>query len=803
MGLKDKKRKKRRKSATEVFSHLNTTKSIEHGTVTTNPKSKIVKWVFGGVILASTIVGISVPWALSSCTAKAKLPINDSDYMYTYMDSFGNEYKVTWKEFENRVNSYKQTEENAEIKSLTNILNSSMIVKLYNEERDAFFRFKAIMKAKDDKEIGNDTYGYDVSKTVEDVRKEQSEILYNNKKNLQKTLGNNFLDKWMSELKTNSIYGLPDLNEADTANLLKYEQQAIEYMKVNAIKKPALARFELAEINTTQWKPSDLAWNNINEIKYKDSNDVEQTIAVNTAGVELKSFLTNNNTKVSKGVGTEQKLAVFQTKSYVFSKRMPNKLFKELLPKYYNSAVISSIDLAIKPGTNNSEPFSFENTLIENLFKINNTNNLNNFVAFLQLSKFKGAQINNDKDSNIKDAELIKALAGSKEDTDISKKLGSSQNKVYADLLAAGGDNEKNRTMNIIALGSDGAKYTNEINQQNDYQIYKAKDENPFNTFMDLLFTITSAGNVQPNFAAPNDWMKNYWDNVFGKQNVSAQLWNLIDLIKNNFEKNGSEYTLKNQYDNQYNDKLKNYTGALQDSDKKYLGSLFAISLIDKDAKINNVDNTLSNQVGYWSLYKLSNETFLHVNKEGMKVFTKEIITEQTKNNLDVMITSDLERTLDEKTSSNLYYNVAGLYAKINNDNIINLYLLSDDQNAKEFKDGIKKELNLTTDEQVNEKFNLFNRNAEINITSLLSSDDKNVLDKIDDLIKTNIDDKKYYEFTTIKLPNDEQEQVYWQEIGKLYDKNSIDNTLVGLDNIQIKFLEKYLRIIKPFKTTK
>ena len=60
--------------------------------------------------------------------------------------------------------------------------------------------------------------------------------------------------------------------------------------------------------------------------------------------------------------------------------------------------MISSVDLAIKPGEKNFTAFTFDKTVLTNLFTIttNPKNNLvpaNKFAAILQLSKFQGAML--------------------------------------------------------------------------------------------------------------------------------------------------------------------------------------------------------------------------------------------------------------------------------------------------------------------------------------------------------------------------------------------------------------------------
>ena len=52
------------------------------------------------------------------------------------------------------------------------------------------------------------------------------------------------------ELKTNPIYGFQDFKDANAASLIELESKAVEFMTTTALKKPALARFEAAQIVT-------------------------------------------------------------------------------------------------------------------------------------------------------------------------------------------------------------------------------------------------------------------------------------------------------------------------------------------------------------------------------------------------------------------------------------------------------------------------------------------------------------------------------------------------------------------------
>ena len=933
-------KKKRRKTVSEFFSTMNTNKAEhlpkESGDVVVNPKSKKAKWFLGGTVFALATVGISVPWALSSCEIISKKPFDPSEIMYEI--TIGNvTHKVTYQEFEDRANSYV-SRDNQKIIDLTNSFNASVVKNLYDEEHDAYLKFKAIIDQrnkdlKTGETVGAETYGYDVSKPSDKIKEEQEKNLNDAKKSFQSSLGRNWEEKWLTELKTNPIYGFQDLKDQTGLALVQIEKKAVEYMTTQALKKPALARFEAADIVTDKWTRKDLTWEPSQDIKYKDSKNNEITVTKNEAKEFIKKFIdVKSNAKFSsKSVDNLNKLAVFETKSYVPDKRKPNQLLKDVLPNFYNSAVISSFDLAIKPGESNLSAFTFDRSVITSLFKIteNPVSSLveaNKFAAILQLSKFKGALIeqntsgqpaNSLEKQRAEDEQLLLNLSGATSTppadggggettppattfaegdegetppaADPSKQLGSSKFKIFNDHISGADDaNEVTRWTNVIALGSDDAPFTTSkataVTAQD--KLFNAKDWNPFNVFIDLLLTIKTEGS-QPSFspstspfaqaANGQDYsnLKPFWDKINGT-GASQQMVRFVELIKKGFKYPGKTTAqpfapaagtttssglteVEDSIPSSYNTDLQNIIDSFSDADLAFLGKLFTVSFIDADARVNNIPgqgvvdtgsggtgtskpgdiNDYNQASGFWSLYKLSDNTFLHLNSEGMKIFTRDVITTSTVDKIDKMILDDLERTLDPKTSTSLLYEVKSIYEKINNENIINYELLnkeakkpfdasqtnSDNLNVLLFKykliqdllpeveldpfDDNGKFMDKLSNEQktlINDSFKIFSDFTSTSVTTLFAEEESKALEKITDILTSSIDKKKYYEFTIVQTSN-RLNEVYWQnDPSKPYKPttqaaaggNGLEEDKLGITKIQTKFIEKYLKLVKP-----
>ena len=471
--------------------------------------------------------------------------------------------------------------------------------------------------------------------------------------------------------------------------------------------------------------------------------------------------------------------------------------------------------------------------------------------------------------------------------------LGSSKFKIFNEHTATA-DNEAQRWTNIVALGSDANSFrTTKQNQQQPDLLFTPKKVNPINIFLDLLLSINGVDS-QIDFdktgAKQGDYtyLKEYWNKIAGEGRASQGISNFVNLIKSNFEaaqnnsgnpgpgpvpfqqqppqqppaaantilgENRGLTGVKSVILNDYNTLLQNAVDSLTEADITWLGNLFTIVFMDKTAKVNNVPgiglieeqtggqstmkDNFSQTAGFWSTYQLSEKTFLQVNNEGMKIFTREVVTSaQLASKIDQMIIDDLTRTLDTKTATALLYEVTGIYQKINTDEIINISLINEEnssnqkENAALFKYKLAKDLfpnkdigpfdadetflsKLSEDEkkQVNDQFALFNNYLEVNVTSYFAKEENKTFEKITDLLNTNVQLNKYYEFTTIEDEN-KQSVLYWQtDPEKPYQYNpsgsgtgsgstTLDQKLLGINNIESEFVKRYLNLIKAYKTT-
>ena len=100
-------------------------------------------------------------------------------------------HTVTYKDFEERTNAYV-ARDNQKIIDLTNSFNASVVKKLYDEEHNAYVKFKAIIDQKNKdlgstEEVGPTTYGNDVSKSSDKIAEEQAKNLQDAKRRFQGT----------------------------------------------------------------------------------------------------------------------------------------------------------------------------------------------------------------------------------------------------------------------------------------------------------------------------------------------------------------------------------------------------------------------------------------------------------------------------------------------------------------------------------------------------------------------------------------------------------------------------------------
>ncbi|MBD5423211.1 MAG: hypothetical protein HDR43_01820 [Mycoplasma sp.] len=759
---------KKKKPASSFFSNLNTDSSIEYGFAEKNPKSKWAKWVIGGLISVATIVGVSVPWAMSSCSVALSRPYSNNEVMYEYKDPItGIMVPVTYDEFANRV---QQNQTNVSIfDKWDDVFYESVLETLYNEEREAFLKFKAIYyKVHDNKNPEISNFGADLNVSFSDIKSEQRKTLEENKKTFQKAVGNNWLNNWLKELQTNSIYGPQQTDSNETVSSISFlEDKAVAYMVTQQIKSSALARYSGASISTSSWNYVDFTFaNTLNPsdteeyTTYKDNSGVTQKITKKQAVDIWKSYLTKDvNVVQPKNITSSNntKIAVFETKSYSTNYRNPiqnqntsgstratNNDLITLLNNNFNLGLLSSFTISgITPGESNSSAFGITSDALKSLFTIQNTNSQSsvyNFAPISRITNFKGANLVNtstDVNSanaieNEKDQLLVKTFES---DNSVigSSKIVETSSLIYADSslnmfsLTAFSSSDSGIT-SIDTSSSDNSLFSIYKESNNSSQpstkdtTTSTNSNNPLSNFIKLLLTISTntANSNSIDFTSYNK-VKTNWDNLnYGSTVASSNLSTFVKLINDNFDSSTLEFSNKiNPQD--FNVQLENALSGLAESDFTFIGKLLNCVLIGdaNTIKTNYKSNQLfQNQVGYWSLYELSAPdtttnsvgTYLYVASDGIKIFSKKF-NNFTLDDYKNMILSDLNQTINvsESETANLYYDVSSLFSKLNNDNLIAITLLEDANNVNTFKTAINKYLNSSETKRENS----FSQNVE------------------------------------------------------------------------------------------
>lgn len=826
-----------------------------------NPKSTKAKWIFGFAVFSVATIGLSVPLALTNWQTKIEQPISANEIMYEI--KIGNlVHQVTYGDFEKRAQSFV-ARENQQLIDLTNSFDSAIIGNLYEQEHQAWLKFKAVLEQKNrdlkiNQDIKADQYGYDVTKSASKIYQEQEQNLNDAKRGFQSALGGNWESKWLTELQTNPIYGFQALNGQSGQDLAKIETKAIRYMTTQVLKQPALARFEKAQINVDQWTRQDLSWNPSQDISYQDDQGQNQVITKAAAKQMIATMVDlNANAKFSlQSENPLQTVAVFTTQSYLPEFRQPNQLLKTFTKQWFQSAVVSTLTMPIKMGTTNLRALSFPNETLVNWFKINDKPESsliapNQFAAILQLSYFQGATITKQSPiQQARDQQLLINLNGRSQSdqpdtggetpmqtfadenqpnpSDPNRVLGSSKWMITSDLLDSSNEDQNQRWINLLALGN---AQTGLLNPEQ--ALFKAKQHNPFNVWIDLLLTI-NALNDQPDFnvqiggTRPYQALAKFWSEIKGT-GASQPLVNFVNLIKMTFihKQNSSGLMgIKPSILATYNDDLSAIINQFSEADWSFLGKLLRIALIDPDARLNNVpgqgivssQNPMINNYdlasGFWSLYQLGPQTFLNVAQEQMTIFSVEKIDEQ---DVDAMILSDLERSLQPELKENLLYDVSAIYEKINQEPVIKQLLLQQEELMNRFKYQLIQDLlsdvkvepfdpkgqfmnNLNEDQKtlINESVMIFQDYIEQQNQLLTSEAQAKGLEKISDLLVGAIETYRYYDFSVVANQNRE-EAIYWQyDPDTLYQAVAIDPNYWGITNVQRAFINRYLNLFKP-----
>ena len=858
MAKKEKKEKGKKKNSSSFFSNLNTDSTIEYGFAQKNPKSKWAKWIIAGLVVGVTATGVAVPWAMSSCTLTINKPYADDRIMYTYIDPITKkEISVTYEEFANRINTIKP--QATILEKWDEVFYNSVLKDLYNEEREAFLKFKAIYKKLHDGEPTISNFGADLSSSYEDIEKEQKEILEKNKKTFQKaTDGSSWQEKWIKELQTNSIYGPQKSDSGVTA--LQLEKKALEYMVSEKIKTASLSRYNGVSIQTSNWTATDLNFANTPSpsstetyTTYKDNEGKEKQITVKEAVDIWSAYLTQvkvlSSGDADDSVGanvitykdSNEKIAVFESKSYCVDYRNPlrNDRLLNIMNSNFKFGLVSSFSLGISLGESNSLAFSINLDTLKKFFSVKEERGvIDKFVPFSQISNFKGAttiSTSNDNKSNAnyiqnsKDALLIKTFSEDSSSTLGSSKIvrtntlisssNSSSSSDSSDSSSSSSDSSINM-VNLSALLSSDAGITS-LDPSN--SLFSISEINPLTTFANILMNINVSTNAIDFTSA--SWVEENWDRInYGKKSVSAAMVHLVKLLKENIDSNTYEYkgTIST---NNYNQLLENALSNLGEDDFSLLGKLFNCIMVGKNKNVSiNYSNNISDldKIGYWTLYKLSEGTYMHLSSSTITIFSKNF-EEITLQKLRQMVVSDLNQTVNnnssssteestreksdsskntredsstESSSSSLYYDVASMFSNINDSNLIILSLLEEPTNQEKFKEAIKVYKN--DDSEVDKIYNEFYQAVNIKFETTVNTSISSIISNVSETLTTLIDSKKFYDFATVVSDNGE-ELVAFQTQTKFGN----DSLVKGKDKIDELFIQNIENVLLVDRTTR
>ena len=832
---KEKKDKKQRKNSSSFFSNLNTDSTIEYGYAEKNPKSKWAKWTIAGLVGAATVTGIAVPWALSSCTVSLTKPYSNSEIMYTYIDPITKqEIAVSYGEFSERVNSIQAT--STIFDQWDDVFYESVLESLYNEERDSFLKFKAIYEKLHGEKPTISNFGADLSSSFNDIEKEQWKILNDNKKSFEKATNKNqsWLDLWIKELQTNSIYG-PQKAQEGSRNVEALEKKAVAYMVTQQIKSSALARFKGASITTSNWNYKDYQFANneptSNEIycSYKNNKGEEIQITKSQAQQVWRAYLTpNQNAVLPKNIEpnvNDTKVAVFETKSYSVDYRNPlaNDSLINLIGSNFNLGLTSSFTLSgLAAGGSPESPFSISSDFIKNLFKVQNQNEYDqtsNFIAISQLSKFKGANCvstsTDENDSNVvqnnKDNLLLKTF-----NSDAKDDLATSKIAEISSMLAASDSSSSSTqsddssssssSINMLTLSALTSSLTGATSLDST-ELFSINTTNPFDIFMKIIFALGKAGdqNNTIDLSVAPAYVQQNWNTLeYGSLEASSNLKQLAVFLTQYIDSSTYEF-IGTQNASYYDNQLTTYADKLGDDDFTLLGLIMNSILIGDFSQIKQdyTNNQISaNQIGFWTLYQLSapdasNDnigTYLYVSPSEVKVFSKNFNV-ATLEDFRKYALNDLNLTANNSSSDSptLIYDVSSIFSKLDNDNLIILNLLSDPNNVDAFKNAIQKykDEEPAIEETTDQIYNDFYNTVKLEFTSSVVSGYSDYLTDVSSSLTTLIDQKRVYDFATFENSNGEDIVVFQTQT--LYGSNSIAQGKDVIDELFMNALQKLL----------
>ena len=241
-----------------------------------------------------------------------------------------------------------------------------------------------------------------------------------------------------------------------------------------------------------------------------------------------------------------------------------------------------------------------------------------------------------------------------------------------------------------------------------------------------------------------------------------------------------------------------------------FLAKLLRISFIDPDHYLDNVSGQGLNDdgsvkdynlvSGYWSVYQLSPTTYLRLGEQKMQIFAINDV------DLKQMMQSDLTRQLSQNP---LLYDLATIYEKINNEQIINQFLLTQNHYQLVYKHQLMKtlikdletvgdfddqglfleQLNSEQKQIINQAFSDFqSANTQLVINDFQANQAKG-LDQVSDHLLNLLEQNHYYEFKIVS--QNQVNQVYWQT-----DYKNFQGGILGIEAIEKQFLDRYQKLI-------
>ncbi|MGL5521906.1 MAG: hypothetical protein ACRDAW_01385 [Metamycoplasmataceae bacterium] len=724
MKKKERKEKNNKKSVKQFFSNLNSSNEIKRGDVVVNPKDKRVKWFFGAGILAVAALGIGLPLGLTQQVIQAEEPMPpDKDIVgginggTTVGDILDHINSLPNKEFTKYMNEYQN-------------LSTQY---LYVQERAAYQGFAAFLKntkfKNDTSGPGDEAFGYNVSKPLNEIRKEAQAQLDKDRTNYKNSNPGTWEAGWKNELLTNEKYGLPlNSNTGNNANenINYIESLVVNFLTSQRIKEVAFAPFQSAEFNSTSWVFSDLSLKSNEIINYdiitpvitvKDDGSWTVTeeikektgvIGVGEAYLDTKyqfnkaaNYVYFNGKENNTTPSATSKITVYQTKSYLPGKRNPIPAFSQIFSKAFRSVSMSTVDLALSLNAEGNWTFPKETFLkLLTAYEYNDSTGkvqiglpIADLINFLGVSSFIDGAAPNITNIN-RDEALIKTLKvtttppeGGGATKEGENALGQMPVTKVSDLLKS--KENTARYLNMVALTSgnmggetwDGAADPTKA-------LFKSAEVNILGKLLfQFLNFATSASTpewftqlkklVTYNFTITSDAVTevstiNLTNGMIitpPAMDATSPFFVNADMTKyNKFISEVEKIIVETEYSNIFLSKINQ-------------NSILQKTFFDKEqwASGNFTDQNFIFNPKKWTLYKLGVNTFMYMGNEGSKIYSINKVNEQ---NMPKMINNALRASFYTANSDLLigqpswygtdFFEINKMYDNLKNDDLIN-----------------------------------------------------------------------------------------------------------------------------------